>query len=53
MVTNLLGAVAAHLDYLHLVCGLAWLLFGCMCRFGIHWKNRIMARWLQLAPVRA
>jgi len=44
-----MSAVATHLDYLHLVCGLAWLLFGCMCRYGIHWKNRVMAGWLQLA----
>jgi PAS domain S-box-containing protein len=49
MATNLLNAIAAHLDYLHLVCGLAWLLFGCMCRFGIRWKSRIMAGRLQLA----
>ena len=44
-----MSAVATHLDYLHLVCGLAWMLFGCMCRYGIHWKNRVMAGWLQLA----
>ena len=49
METHLLNGIAAHLDYLHLGCGLAWLLFGCMCRFGIRWKNRPVANWLQLA----
>lgn len=49
MVRYFLDGVASHLDYLHLVCGLAWLLFGCMCRFGVRWKNAVVAGWLQLA----
>ena len=49
MAATLLNKLAGHLDYLHLVCGLAWLMFGCMCRFGIRWENRILAGWLQLA----
>src|ERR1700739_3887779 len=49
METYLLKGIAAHLDYLHLGCGLAWFLFGCMCRVGIRWKNPLAAGWLQLA----
>jgi len=40
---------AAHLDYLHLICGLAWLLFGCLCRFGMDGKDRPAAGWLHAA----
>jgi PAS domain S-box-containing protein len=49
MALFLINHLAAHLDYLHLMCGLAWLLFGCLCRFGMHWKNRPAAEWLHAA----
>jgi len=45
----LINRLATHLDFLHLVCGLAWLLFGCLCRFGMDWRNRPAAGWLNVA----
>ena len=49
MAFYLIDRLAANLDFLHLICGLAWLLFGCLCRFGMEAKNRPAAGWLQAA----
>ncbi len=49
MAQYLIDRIAAHLDYLHLLCGLAWLLFACLTRFSVSWKNPRAAAWLQAA----
>ena len=49
MAIYLIDRLTEHLDYLHLVCGLAWLLFGCLCRFGMDWHNRPAAGRLHAA----
>ena len=44
-----INRLAVHLDYLHLICGLAWLLFGCLGRFGMEGRNRRAGGWWQVA----
>jgi len=43
-----LQALIARLDYLHFVCGMAWLFLGVLCRFGGWEKDHLLAsRWLR------
>jgi len=49
MALYFINRLAANLDYLHLTCGLAWLLFGCLCRFGLEGRDQKAAGWLHAA----